>query len=65
MNLLEGKTVLVTGASKGIGNGIAKKCAEAGANVAFTYLSSIEKQYRIRPVQHKTIAIFINGNFQK
>lgn len=43
MKLLEGKTVLVTGASKGIGNGIAKKCAEAGANVAFTYLSSIEK----------------------
>ena len=33
MKLLEGKTVLVTGASKGIGNGIARKCAEEGANV--------------------------------
>ena len=43
MKLLEGKTVLVTGASKGIGNGIAKKCAEQGANIAFTYLSSVEK----------------------
>ena len=43
MKLLEGKTVLVTGASKGIGNGIAKKCAAEGANVAFTYLSSVEK----------------------
>ena len=43
MKLLEGKTVLVTGASKGIGRSIARKCAEQGANVAFTYLSSVEK----------------------
>jgi len=43
MKLLEGKVALVTGASKGIGNAIAKKFAEQGANVAFTYLSSIEK----------------------
>ena len=43
MKLLEGKTALVTGASKGIGNAVAKKFAEHGANVAFTYLSSIEK----------------------
>jgi len=41
--LLSGKTALVTGASKGIGRGIALKLAEAGANVAFTYLSSVEK----------------------
>lgn len=43
MKLLEGKTVLVTGASRGIGRGIAIKLAEEGANVAFTYLSSPEK----------------------
>lgn len=43
MKLLEGKTALVTGASKGIGRKIAEKFAEAGANVAFTYLSSVEK----------------------
>ncbi|SEK97807.1 3-oxoacyl-[acyl-carrier-protein] reductase [Parapedobacter koreensis] len=43
MKLLEGKTALVTGASKGIGKKIAEKFAEQGANVAFTYLSSIEK----------------------
>ena len=43
MKLLEGKTALVTGASKGIGNAVAKKFAAHGANVAFTYLSSVEK----------------------
>lgn len=42
MNLLKGKNALVTGASKGIGRAIALKFAEHGANVAFTYLSSIE-----------------------
>src|SRR5258706_15704369 len=43
MKLLEGKTALVTGASRGIGRGIALKLAEQGANVAFTFLSSPEK----------------------
>ena len=43
MKLLEGKTALVTGASKGIGKAIATTFAEHGANVAFTYLSSVEK----------------------
>jgi 3-oxoacyl-[acyl-carrier protein] reductase len=43
MKLLEGKTALITGASKGIGRKIAEKFAEQGANVAFTYLSSVEK----------------------
>ncbi|MFZ4862797.1 3-oxoacyl-[acyl-carrier-protein] reductase [Sphingobacterium sp. Mn56C] len=43
MKLLEGKTALVTGASKGIGRKIAEVFAQHGANVAFTYLSSVEK----------------------
>ena len=43
MKLLEGKVTLVTGASRGIGKGIALKYAAEGADVAFTYLSSEEK----------------------
>ncbi len=43
MKLLHQKNALVTGASKGIGRAIALKFAEEGANVAFTYLSSVEQ----------------------
>lgn len=43
MNLLQDKTALITGASRGIGRAIAKVFAENGANIAFTYLSSEEK----------------------
>ena len=43
MKLLEGKTALITGASRGIGRAVALKFAENGANVAFTFLSSVEK----------------------
>ena len=40
MKLLAGKNAIITGASRGIGMGIAKVFAEHGANVAFTYSSS-------------------------
>lgn len=43
MKLLAGKTALVTGATRGIGKGIALKLANAGANIAFTFVSSVEK----------------------
>lgn len=43
MKLLENKTALITGGSRGIGEAIAMKFAEHGAHVAFTYVSSDEK----------------------
>ncbi len=41
MKLLQDKVALITGASKGIGRGIALQFAQQGAHVAFTYLSSV------------------------
>ena len=42
MKLLENKTAIITGATRGIGRGIAIEFAKQGANVAFTYSSSVE-----------------------
>ena len=43
MKILEGKTAIITGATRGIGKGIAEAFADAGANVVFTYASSEDK----------------------
>ena len=43
MKLLENKVAIVTGGSRGIGEGIVLKLAESGAHIAFTYVSSDEK----------------------
>ncbi|MCB0402358.1 MAG: 3-oxoacyl-[acyl-carrier-protein] reductase [Flavobacteriales bacterium] len=40
MKLLEGKVAIITGATRGIGRGIAEVFARNGANIAFTYVSS-------------------------
>lgn len=42
MKILEGKTAIITGATRGIGRGVALIFAQQGANVAFTYSSSVE-----------------------
>lgn len=39
MKLLENKVAIVTGATRGIGEGVAHKLAEHGAHIAFTYVS--------------------------
>ena len=39
MKLLENKVAIVTGAARGIGEAVAIKLAEHGANIAFTYVS--------------------------
>ena len=39
MKLLENKVAIITGAARGIGEGIALKFAEQGANIAFTFIS--------------------------
>jgi 3-oxoacyl-[acyl-carrier protein] reductase len=44
MNLLQGKTAIVTGAARGIGEAVALKFAAHGCNVAFTYISDSSKE---------------------
>lgn len=59
MKLLEGKNVIITGASRGIGMGIAKVFADHGANIAFTFSSSegpaleLEKELKSKGVKAK------------
>jgi 3-oxoacyl-[acyl-carrier protein] reductase len=42
-NLFQGKTAVVTGASRGVGRAVALRLAEAGANVVVNYLNASEK----------------------
>ena len=47
MKLLDQKTVIITGAGRGIGKAIAIKCAEAGANIAFTDINYDENMKNV------------------
>ena len=47
MKLLKGKTAIITGATRGIGKGIALNFAKQGANIAFTFLSSENKAHSL------------------
>ena len=41
--LLKDKNVIITGATRGIGKGIALEFAKQGANIAFTYSRSVDE----------------------
>ena len=60
MKLLDGKTALITGASRGIGRAIALKYAEQGANVAFTYRSSVDKANQLED-EIKSLGTMVKG----
>jgi 3-oxoacyl-[acyl-carrier protein] reductase len=54
MKLLEGKIAIITGATRGIGEGIALKFAEHGAHVIFTYVSDSSAD-RAKALEEKLI----------
>jgi 3-oxoacyl-[acyl-carrier protein] reductase len=54
MKLLEGKTAIITGGSRGIGKGIVEVFAQHGANVAFTYSSSADAANALAETVSKT-----------
>ena len=55
MKLLEGKVAIVTGAARGIGEGIVLKFAEHGAHVAFTYVSD-NSAHKAKALEQKITA---------
>jgi len=62
MNLLSGKTALITGAARGIGRAIALRFADEGAEIAFTDLNydenskSLENEINLKGVRAKAYA---------
>ena len=60
MKLLENKVVIVTGAARGIGEGIALKMAEHGAHVAFTYVSESSAE-KAKTLEEKLIALGVKA----
>ena len=60
MKLLEGKTAIVTGAARGIGEAIALKFAGHGANIAFTYVSDSSAD-KAKALQDKLIALGVKA----
>ena len=60
MKLLEGKNAIITGAARGIGEGIAIKFAEHGCNVAFTYISDGSAE-RAKALEEKVSAMGVKA----
>ena len=62
--LLKGKTAIITGASRGIGEGIALKFAENGANIAFTYVSDSSAE-KAKALEEKITALGVKAKGYK
>ncbi len=60
MKLLENKVAIITGAARGIGEGIALKFAEHGANIAFSYVSESSAE-KANALQEKLIALGVKA----
>ena len=60
MKSLANKTAIITGAARGIGEGIAIKFAEEGANVAFTYVSDSSAE-RSAALEAKLVALGVKA----
>ena len=60
MKLLEGKNAIITGAARGIGEGIAIKFAEHGCNIAFTYVSDGSAD-KAKALEEKLIAMGVKA----
>ena len=60
MKLLEGKTAIITGAARGIGEGIAIKFTEQGCNIAFTYVSDSSAE-KAKVLEEKLIAMGVKA----
>ena len=61
MKLLENKTAIITGASRGIGKGIAEKYASQGCNIAFSFASSVEKAKKLEEELASTYGVKVKG----
>ena len=64
MKLLEGKTAIVTGAARGIGEAIALKFAAHGANVVFTYVSDGSAE-KAKALEEKLVAMGVKAKAYK
>ena len=64
MKLLEGKVAIVTGAARGIGEAIALKFAEHGANVAFSYVSDSSAE-KATALEEKLTALGVKAKSYK
>ena len=60
MKLLQDKVAIITGAARGIGEGIAIKFAEQGAHIAFTYVSDSSAE-RAKALEEKLIAMGVRA----